>query len=388
MPGSPVSEGDEVVISGFFTDGAIGETYTANVVWGDGATTPAVIDLETRSYTASHRYLDDPITAGDLYSIVVSVNDGVQTGLRTSFVEVQNIAPVLSVLPIVDTSTNNPVFRAVAFDVSPLDQVGLIYSWTLTKNGVSVPFVSRSAMEIELNPAMIPAGSSPLILTTTVDDGDGGVTSQAMVLIVGTNAADTLTITNSSFPTGYTNVLVLGLGGNDVLNASGVTATGLHVILYGGEGDDLLFDGAGSDVAILGWGNDSLNLPVSDLRNTTGIVPNMGGDDVAFLIPNSTLTAYDSVGHNTLNFSLADSGITQANGVTFDLDLTINRDAAIVAQDVAPGSVQNRISTLSRRWGRSIRSSEVTTATGSLVLRMRMCSVVAVPITSLPSTTW
>ena len=64
----------------------------------------------------------------------------------------------------------------------------------------------------------------------------------------------------------------------------------------------------------------------------------MGGDDVAYLIPNSVLTAYDSVGHNTLDFSLADSGITQANGITFDLELT--QRASIVAQDVAPASLE------------------------------------------------
>ncbi len=337
-PTGLIKEGDEVSVAGFFTDPATDEPYVVSVNWGDGTSSPAEVDRTTRSYTAKHRYLDDPTVANDQYSITVSVNDGIQTGTRTTPIVVRNVAPTLSVLPIVDTSTNNAVFRAEAFDVSPLDQAGLVYSWTLTKNGVNVPFVSRSVTEIAIDPATIPAGSAPLILTTTVDDVDGGVTSTSMVLIIGTNGADSLTITNSSFPTGYTDVLVLGLGGNDFLDASGITASGLHVALYGGEGDDLLFDGAGSDTAILGWGNDSLNLPVSDPRNTTGIVANMGGDDVVYLIPNSVLTAYDSVGHNTLNFSLADSGITQANGITFDLELT--QRSAIVAQDVAPGSVQ------------------------------------------------
>ena len=337
-PAGPVNEGDEISISGFFTDPAADEPFSVVITWGDGTSSSAELDRATRSYTAKHRYLDDPIAVNDQYSITVSINDGVQTGTRTLSTVVRNVAPELNLLPIVDTSTSHPVFRAVGQDISPSDQTGLSYSWTLTKNGVSVPFVTRSANEIELDPAGIPSGSAPLILTSTVDDGDGGVSVATSVIVLGTSASDLMTIVDTSFPVGQTSIIVLGLGGDDVLDASGITATGLHVILYGGGGDDLLFDGAGSDVAVLGAGNDSLNLPASDPRNTLGIMPNMGGDDEVYLIPNSTLTAYDNLGLNTLNFSLASSAVTQANGITFDLELT--QRSGIIAQDVAPGSAE------------------------------------------------
>ncbi|MBL8819112.1 MAG: hypothetical protein JNL58_23990 [Planctomyces sp.] len=339
-PALPIYEGDEVVLSGSLTDPGPDDHFTVTVNWGDGTSSLADVDRANRRYTAKHRYLDDPLTANNLYSVVVSVNDGTQTTTRALSLLVQNVAPTLRVLPIVDSSTSHAVFRVVGQDVSPPDENELAYSWILTKNGVAVPFVSRSATEIQIDPATIPSGSAPLILTAAADDGDGGVTTVSSVLIVGSTGPDILTIVDSSFPSGFTSILVLGLGGDDILDASGITATGLHVILYGGEGDDLLFDGSGSDTVILGWGNDSLNLPVSDPRNTLSITPNMGGDDEIFLIPNSTLMAFDSVGLNTLNFSLAGSEITQTNGITFDLDLTVDRGTGIVAQDVAPESVE------------------------------------------------
>jgi Ca2+-binding RTX toxin-like protein len=53
-------------------------------------------------------------------------------------------------------------------------------------------------------------------------------------------------------------VHVLGLGGDDVIEASGVGITGLKLILDGGDGSDVIIGGAGNDVLLGGSGDDVL----------------------------------------------------------------------------------------------------------------------------------
>jgi Ca2+-binding RTX toxin-like protein len=50
-----------------------------------------------------------------------------------------------------------------------------------------------------------------------------------------------------------------GLGGNDVIDASGVGANGPKLIIDGGDGDDSLIGGAGDDVLLGGPGQDTLD---------------------------------------------------------------------------------------------------------------------------------
>lgn len=348
----PISEGDELVISGSFSDVALGESYTVVVEWGDGTFTPAEVDEVTRTYSARHKYLDDSPVFEDLYAVQVFVSDGLQFGFAQSFIEVRNVAPTVSVLPVVDLWNPNIVIRAVSQDVGLYDQQEIFgtspfpgaagYTWSLTKGGVPVPFTERSwaSNEIELDPSLVPSGEEPLILSVTADDGDGGATTAEIVLLLGTTFDEVLTVTDSSLPVDITSALILGLEGNDILDASAVTRTDLSLTIFGGMGDDQVFDGSGNDTIILGAGNDSLNLPQFDFWNSLQVLPNMAGDDEVFLIPNSTLTAYDNIGSNTLNFSLAESALTQEFGVTFDLDQTIDRGFGIQSQDVAPESYQ------------------------------------------------
>jgi Ca2+-binding RTX toxin-like protein len=51
---------------------------------------------------------------------------------------------------------------------------------------------------------------------------------------------------------------VHGLGGDDVIDASGVAAGSILLTLDGGEGDDVLIGGAGDDVLLGGAGDDVL----------------------------------------------------------------------------------------------------------------------------------
>jgi Ca2+-binding RTX toxin-like protein len=53
-------------------------------------------------------------------------------------------------------------------------------------------------------------------------------------------------------------VTINGLGGDDVITASGVGVAGLHLVLDGGAGDDVLIGSAGADTLLGGLGDDVL----------------------------------------------------------------------------------------------------------------------------------
>ena len=53
-------------------------------------------------------------------------------------------------------------------------------------------------------------------------------------------------------------IVINGLGGDDVIEASGVGADGPQLPLDGGDGDDILVGGAGNDVLLGGAGDDVL----------------------------------------------------------------------------------------------------------------------------------
>src|SRR5207248_7439429 len=56
-------------------------------------------------------------------------------------------------------------------------------------------------------------------------------------------------------------VLVLGMGGNDLISAAAVS---VPVILDGGDGDDTLIGGSGGDLLFAGPGNNSLVAGLGD----------------------------------------------------------------------------------------------------------------------------
>lgn len=132
-----------------------------------------------------------------------------------------------------------------------------------------------------------------------------------------------------------TTLLVLGLEGDDVLDASSLPSN-LRVILDGCDGMDLLYGGAGDDVFILRSGNDFANVSSAYPPPIPGIVlpsivPNYLGRDRYYLKPNSTLAVVDLDGtmENTLDFSIASMGV--------EFNLATTRGATLVPQEVTPG---------------------------------------------------
>ncbi len=82
-----INEGGSVTLVGRFTDSSIQDTYTASVDWGDGAITPGAIDPITRTFSATHVYLDDGLSNAPehAYPIQATLIDNLGASDKTTF---------------------------------------------------------------------------------------------------------------------------------------------------------------------------------------------------------------------------------------------------------------------------------------------------------------
>jgi Ca2+-binding RTX toxin-like protein len=79
--------------------------------------------------------------------------------------------------------------------------------------------------------------------------GDGGGVS-----VLGLSTQINIT----GFEVGLDRLVINGLGGGDVIEASGLAANGIPLTADGGAGDDVLIGGGGNDTLLGGFGDDVL----------------------------------------------------------------------------------------------------------------------------------
>jgi len=92
-----IDEGGSVTLGGMFTDDGTGDLHSGMVYWGDGTSSPADVEQTTRTFTATHTYLDniDGTAASDLtITAMVTDGDGGTTGAST-FVTVRDVKPAI-----------------------------------------------------------------------------------------------------------------------------------------------------------------------------------------------------------------------------------------------------------------------------------------------------
>ncbi|MGD1944577.1 MAG: PKD domain-containing protein [Leptolyngbyaceae cyanobacterium] len=129
-----IAENGEVTVSGFIEDPGSLDTHTVELTWGDGTTESFDIDPETRTFSATHQYLDDDPTGtpADDYTITATVTDddgGVSTTSTT--VTVENIEPAFTELTLTRSTTDEfAVTLAGSFvDVGSLDTHTIEVDW-------------------------------------------------------------------------------------------------------------------------------------------------------------------------------------------------------------------------------------------------------------------
>ncbi|HET8549934.1 MAG TPA: PKD domain-containing protein [Bryobacteraceae bacterium] len=125
-----INEDQTVTVAGAFTDPGTADVHTVTINWGDGSPASVVLlPVGQRTYSVSHKYLDDDPTAtpSDKYSIMVAVNDGVASvGVGPLEITVTNVAPVIS-----------PTASITGISTTPQ---ALVTGGVAVSIGVNVPF--------------------------------------------------------------------------------------------------------------------------------------------------------------------------------------------------------------------------------------------------------
>ena len=300
-----VVEGDRVRLTGTISDSGVRDRHTVEIDWGDGTTSTATVDSTTKTFTAVHELADNGSLAGSVASILATVtdDDGATVTQSVSLV-VDNRAPVVNVFPVpVDPSVpSNPDLISLSSEIFDAQGDTFTYAWTaFVASDSSITPKTGSSSDFAFDRSAAPSAIWTIQLAVTDDDGDVG--NFELNLLAGTESADTILINNATLAdVGSGVLLVLGLGGSDTIDASGVTDTSTQLILDGGADADLLFGGAGDDIFYLRQGDDSANLITAGTPIDAATMEL--GNDRYFLTPNSTLTVVDTSGDNALDFGV------------------------------------------------------------------------------------
>lgn len=231
--------GQELILTGVFTDSDLTDAHTVTVDWGDG--TVEVFDIEDvdlnddgRSFELRHTY-----TTADAYAISVDVNDGTDTGSDVLNVGVSDWSLQDGVLAIAGTDGND------AITVKRRSN-GEIKVKVRQENGTSSTFSVNLAdvseiMVLGRGGDDVIAISHALSLDSVLDGGNGDD------LIFGGRG-------NDKMIGGAGNDILIGRAGNDIiLGGQG------HDFIKGNHGDDCIEGGEGNDLIASGSGEDTVS---------------------------------------------------------------------------------------------------------------------------------
>jgi hypothetical protein len=193
------------------------------------------------------------------YTVTVTFTDNCGATTTRTFTLQVNSPPTVAVVPggsCDNGGTNGTVNLLVGDDSTPPGSLTISVSSSNTAivpNSNIVLGGSGANRTLKVTPVPVNQSTENSVLTITVNDGQGGITTTTVTAVVGGNGTQTITGTSGDD-------IVFGFNGGDTLN--------------GGAGNDLLCGGSGNDTLIGGEGNDTL-----DGDNGNDILQGEGGDD-------------------------------------------------------------------------------------------------------------
>jgi hypothetical protein len=205
-----VDENGVATVTGTFTDPGSYSTHSLAINWGDGTSDPVSrLALGERSFTATHRYLDDNPTGttGDAYTITATVTDNDNLGdSATATVTVGNVAPRLANVAVTpETDENGGVtLSGDIVDPGTQDTFTLVVDWGEgTPQTFSYPAGTTHFREthryLDDNPTGTPQDAYAIGLTLTDDDA-GRATAAASTRV--RNVAPVFTTLGTSSTSG------------------------------------------------------------------------------------------------------------------------------------------------------------------------------------------
>ncbi|MCA9121143.1 MAG: pre-peptidase C-terminal domain-containing protein [Planctomycetaceae bacterium] len=295
-----INENGSVTVSGTISDAGTLDTHSVVIDWGgtEGTTTAVVTqDAGSATFTATHQYLDDDPTntPSDGYTITATVtdDDGDQDDASLE-ITVNNVAPTITELTsgaedCGNAHEDNPITLDLSFDdIGSLDEHTVVIDWADgTTDTVVLPVGTRS-LSVDHDYAV----GGIYSISVSVNDDDMGADASSVLAVVsgvglhdgvlqiiGTAGDDHVTVNqtgngtlkvHADFIAEYANdetrdfvladvdrIFMLLCDGNDHATISGRVT--LDAVIDGGDGDDQLNGGDGSNVILGGAGNDQIN---------------------------------------------------------------------------------------------------------------------------------
>ncbi|HEV8606849.1 MAG TPA: right-handed parallel beta-helix repeat-containing protein [Tepidisphaeraceae bacterium] len=297
-----IDENGDVVVAGSFTDAGSLDTHTVTINWGDGNTGLAVVNPVDRTFTATHRYLDDNPsgTPSDVYTISVTVEDddhGVSAAV-TRTATVDNKPPDISINGAPSTNSEGTFISLTSTLIDPGTLDTFIYAWSVTKNGAL--YASGSAGSFSFTPN----DDATYVVTLTVTDDDGGVGTDTKTITV-TDIEPTISVWGDP----HVNESALC-----TINLGAVTDPGNDTVInyYVNWGDSSpleVFSTPGPKTHVYAEGPATRTIVVS-LEDENGIHPNAGS--VTFTVDNVPPTAvfsnFGAVNEGSSGFVMFTSG--------------------------------------------------------------------------------
>ncbi|MEI8019850.1 MAG: hypothetical protein WCH39_16725, partial [Schlesneria sp.] len=297
----PVYEGDTFTATGRISGPGNLVAPAVMITWGDGTASPASVNSDG-TFKASHQFVD---TASSVTAMVTDTASGSSLAFTSQPIEVLAVAPTIGKVTVVPSAvpSGGNLFQVNVNKAGSADTLN--YLWTVDGNSIAASIGSNATS------TLIPSGIH--VVQCQVVDKHGLAATYSTMSISGDG---TLTATDSQLASaGVTSATIIGGAGNDVLDASNLSA----------EYSSYLISGAGNDTIIGGPGFTTVVAQHNANINTV----NSSGSRI-YIDSHSTVTVQANEGsNNVLDFSM------NSFGVKFDLSQVTSTLATSPIQDIA-----------------------------------------------------
>jgi len=174
-----VDEGGVLTITGRLDDPGVNDVLSLEFHWGDGTSAPVDVDPVTRTFTATHTYVDDDPTgtAADAFTITIrAADDDLGSRETQSSVTIHNVAPTaeIEITPTPPFGQREFTAQAIVQDAGLSDT--FTYSWEIHRGLELVATGTEGLIRY------LPSESGTYTVSLHVTDDDGGAVTASKTL--------------------------------------------------------------------------------------------------------------------------------------------------------------------------------------------------------------
>jgi hypothetical protein len=199
-----INEGDTFTLTGGFSDPGVLDSHTVVIDWGDGsATTILNVESGRLTFSAAHRYLDNPPGGSAPVGVTVTDKDGAAAAAGTAVV-VANAPPAVTLDPVADIAEGGTaILNGAITDAGTSDTETLSVDWG---DGTGPEILALGlARQFSLSHQYLnDAPGNGYFINVNSTDKDGGVGSASGSAVVVNAAPANLSLNSGSIIEGDT----------------------------------------------------------------------------------------------------------------------------------------------------------------------------------------